>query len=143
MNHRNLEDRHRGDVVRDPSRLPAGDGRLISLAGFHLPVIGSRSESTTGSSTDADNLITLERACELLGLPETHALAFTRSCPPMLNTYSASEGTLLSEREVNLLREALLTELESYFESHPGHLIRVLGSKPFIDAYHEQSGKAR
>jgi len=86
--------------------------------------------------------ISLQRAREILGLPESNVLAFTRSCPPLLNQYGEPEEAMLSEREVSLLREALLAELKAYFSSHPGHLIRILGSKPFIDAYHEEIGKA-
>lgn len=86
--------------------------------------------------------ISLQRAREMLGLPESNVLAFTRSCPPLLNQYGDQEDAMLSEREVSILREALLAELKAYFHTHPGHLIRILGSKPFIDAYHEEIGKA-
>jgi hypothetical protein len=122
--------------------LAAGPGMRVSGGVAGAPNMDDMNRvSASSQSGDGEEYFPMAKVREMLGLTDGRVLVFARGFPSMLNPYSSAEGARMSRSELEQLRQTLFKELESCLHARPDHVVRLLGSKSFIDAYHDHAGK--
>jgi len=88
-----------------------------------------------------EEAIPVVRVREMFGLADPRLQALLRGLLPPARALVPLTGAVLPAAEVERLRTTLLAELSASLRKDPTRAARILGSKPFLEAYHA-SGEA-
>jgi len=100
-------------------------------------------ETHKNLSSPPDLSLTVGQARCQLGIIDIRTMGNPRNLPPLLNPYLSPDHTRLTQAEYSTLRDMLLAELEVCLLERPELAARLLGQKPFFEAYRERAKTTR